>query len=701
MRAVLCLAVGLTVSATVAATAQATIFGATGWGINDDGQLGNGTQFTSTVPTTVSELSEVAGVSAGGHHSLALLANGTVKAWGENEQGQLGNGTTVSSNVPVSVSELHEVVAVAAGTNFSLALLANGKVMAWGGNSSGQLGDGTTTKSTLPVEVSGLSEVTAISAGTGIGSNFALALRHNGTVMAWGANTDGQLGDGTTTSSDVPVEVSELGEATAISAGGSFAVAVLGNGTARAWGSNLQGQLGNGTQTGPVTCSGEVPCWLTPTAVSELTEATAVAAGENFGLALLSSGKVKAWGYNQNGQLGNGTEGSAKDSPVTTSISEVTQIAAGRTHSLALLSSGAVKSWGSDEHGQLGNEHSGFGTSSDTPVAVGELSEVAGVSAGDEFSLAYEPPGPVVTSLSPATGEAKGGTTVEITGEHLAGAKAVKFGLVNATSFTVNSSSSITAVAPAEKPGKVHVKVTTAYGTNSIQGVIYTYTPGGTLEFGRCAKVAKGEGKYKTATCTSLLSGGNFEWQAGVAKAGFTLSGGEATFETAGKLLITCKTETGSGEYVGTKSARNVTIAFKECEQVVLGKCSTSGSSEGELTTGALEGVLGWENQELDNVGWDLVPAEEGAYVLSFSCGGTPFLVRGSVIAPISPVNNMNATFKLKYKQAKGLQKPEHFESEPNDVLEASISGGGFEQIGMAATLTQTNEEEIEINTFV
>src|SRR5262249_37404323 len=158
-------------------------------------------------------LTEVASVSAGEEFSLALLENGTVMAWGKDFRGQLGNGATGlsgSSDVPVPVVGLSEVVAVSAGAGFSLALLKNGTVVAWGSNEAGQLGDGAEgpgTESDVPVAVTGLSEVVAIAAGT----SFGLAVRRNGTVMAWGQNAHGQLGDGAegfASSSDVPVPVS-------------------------------------------------------------------------------------------------------------------------------------------------------------------------------------------------------------------------------------------------------------------------------------------------------------------------------------------------------------------------------------------------------------------------------------------------------------------------------------------------------------
>jgi Regulator of chromosome condensation (RCC1) repeat/Carboxypeptidase regulatory-like domain len=130
-----------------------------------------------------------------------------------------------------------------AASNFTVFLKGDGTVWAWGSNSNGQLGNGTTTDSSTPVQVSGLSGVTAVAAG----SAHAIALKGDGTVWAWGSNSNGQLGNGTTTDSSTPVQVSGLSGVTAVAAGSAYTIALKGDGTVWAWGSNSNGQLGNGT----------------------------------------------------------------------------------------------------------------------------------------------------------------------------------------------------------------------------------------------------------------------------------------------------------------------------------------------------------------------------------------------------------------------------------------------------------------------
>jgi alpha-tubulin suppressor-like RCC1 family protein len=362
---------------------------------------------------SISGLSRVKAVSAGGGMSLALLKNGTVMSWGSNFAGGLGNGSTSGSSVPAAVTGLRRVVAVSSDGPHSLALLRNGRVMAWGDNEYGQLGDGTHTGpetcpsagfstvpcSTLPVPVSGLREVVAISAG----DDHNLALLRDGTVMAWGANNDGQLGDGTTEERDVPVPVSALSGVAAISAGGFHSLALLAGGSVMAWGDNGNGQLGTGTTLNA----------LTPTPVLGLSEVTHVSAGLAHSLAVLGDGTVRSWGWNENGQLGNGTP-----------------------------------------KGQ-----------STLPIPVPGLSGVEAVSAGGYHSLANSP-WPIVTRISPTSGPSAGGTTVTITGANLQGTSEVHFGATPATSFTVISPTELTAVSPAEPRGRVDVTATTPTGTS-------------------------------------------------------------------------------------------------------------------------------------------------------------------------------------------------------------------------------------------
>ena len=257
------------------------------WGGNNDGQLGDGTTFNKYVPAQVVGLTNTAKVVAGVATSLALAKDGTLWAWGTNLYGQLGVGSTTRRDRPMQVSGLTGVVAVATRGAHSLAVKSDGTVWAWGLNNYGQLGDGTRTDRNTPVQVPGLSDVVDVATSQG----HSLALKRDGTVWAWGDNYYGQLGNGTKTQSLVPVQVVGLTGVSKVAAGGaSFSLAVKNDGTVWAWGSNSSGELGDGTTMDRPT----------PGGVTGISGVVNVAAGASHVLALKNDGTVWFWGDNSN-----------------------------------------------------------------------------------------------------------------------------------------------------------------------------------------------------------------------------------------------------------------------------------------------------------------------------------------------------------------------------------------------------------------
>jgi hypothetical protein len=294
-----------------------------------------------------------------------------------------------------------------------------GSAWAWGYNGAGGLGNGTTTNSSIPVAVSLPSGTTVIAVAAGL--SHSLAVTSSGQVLAWGLNSRGQLGNGTTTNSSTPVAVSLPSgtTVTAVAGGGSHSLALTSTGQVLAWGNNGSGQLGNGTRT--ITgCF----CISSPGAVSlpSGTTVSAIAGGLAHSLALKSNGQELAWGNNNNGQLGNGTTTNSS-TPVAVSLpsgATVTAVAAGQYFSLALTPGSQVLAWGDNVFGQLGN---GTTTNSSTPMAVGAFPAVVAIAAGQYHSLAIQLP--AVAVFPAMTNGAYGGYVTAFTIQNIGTAPAI------------------------------------------------------------------------------------------------------------------------------------------------------------------------------------------------------------------------------------------------------------------------------------
>jgi hypothetical protein len=229
-------------------------------------------------------------------------------------------------------------------------------------------------------------------------------------------------------------------------------------------------------------------------------------------------------------------------------------------------------------------------------------------------------------------------------------------------------------------------------------------------EFGRCVKAFHEKvgtttyyyGGFTTAGCgaRSISHTGKYEWYEGVEEGGFTtaLKLGPVTFERVNRAKITCTGESGSGTITGRKTVGDVVVTLTGCESAGQ-KCTTSGLAEGEMSTNSLEGALGVIGQTetlgkvTNHIGIDLFPTGKSGAVLEYACGGVAGRLSGSVIAPVT-ANKMQTTSTLKFSQTAGLQKPEGFEGQPQDVLTNGIG----EQVGLALSATLHGEEAVEMN---
>ena len=301
---------------------------------------------------------------------------------GLNADGELGNGTLTNRTFFGAVPSMGGVDDIAGGRQHALAL-RDGVVYAWGDGNRGAVGSGTTSDQSSPKQVAGLSGVTGITTG----HYGSYALLRDGTVRSWGYNDSGQLGDGTQTRRLAPVTVkradgSALTGVTQVAAGRDFAMALLGTGKVRTWGRGLDGELGNGStpaaQTSPVN--------VKKADGTALTGVAQVAAGRNHTLALLNDGTVWAWGENGYGQVGDGTLVDKTRAVQIRGLSGVVDVEAGAEFSVAVLGNGTVKTWGRSGNGQLGNGRTATQT---TPGDVPGLTGVVGVGCGRDHAVAY------------------------------------------------------------------------------------------------------------------------------------------------------------------------------------------------------------------------------------------------------------------------------------------------------------------------
>lgn len=364
------------------------------WGDNELGQVGTGSKATPefdsplsvTLPAAVTQVA----ASPDEFASAAVLATGKVAVWGSNAYGEAGPFAPNPSPTPQLISGLTGIIQVAVGGGHLLALDSAGIVWSWGNNTYGELGNGTTSSlpyaNPSPVPVPGINGIVQVAAG----GSFSLALGGNGTVYAWGLNSSGQLGDGTTVSRDSPEALPALaGQVSRLIAGDQTSYAIRPDGTLLSWGSNSGGLLGRGPSPG---------FSATPTLVPGLTGVTQVASSAAATLAVASPGATMwAWGPNADGESGDGTT-TAHATPEQTSLTGVARVAAGGLMGAGVLSTGTLLTWGENQDGQLGQGSHDAAVHA-TPAPVRTLAGVSQVALSFFSGLAIGSPAPRIPSV--------------------------------------------------------------------------------------------------------------------------------------------------------------------------------------------------------------------------------------------------------------------------------------------------------------
>ena len=319
------------------ALSNTTLFG---WGANGHGQIGNGATSDYNTPVPVPQAAWRSKAN-GEAHSVGVKTDGSLWGWGDNQQGQAGISNYSYYETPIRVGGANNWQAVAAGYAHSAALRTDGTLWTWGANAQAQLGTGMSTGARAPVQVG----TAATWASVACGAYHTVAIRQDGTLWAWGQNANGQVGTGSAGGlQPVPVQVGTATTWASVAAGTSFTVAVRTDGSLWAWGDNTSGQLGDGTTT----------AHFAPARIGTANTWASVAAGYGHVVALRTDGTLWAWGLNANGQLGNGTTTNRLAPQQVTTLGSWTDVSAGSYHTLAVR--GAVQLWsvGLNDHGQLG-----------------------------------------------------------------------------------------------------------------------------------------------------------------------------------------------------------------------------------------------------------------------------------------------------------------------------------------------------------
>ena len=320
-------------------------------------------------------------VSAGGTLTCILVGTGSVKCWGYNLDGELGNASTMNSNVPISVRGIEGAIAVHSGYKHACVVFPAGTVSCWGYNQTGELGNGTLMNNSVPTTVGGLSGVATSSSGAA----HTCAVLTNGDLYCWGDNEVGELGTGSANHGKPygisnPVQVEQGAKVVSVSAGFVNTCALIEGGSIDCWGYNRDGQVGDGTvnRVRPFASP-------TPSRVVGVTDAISISAGLFHTCALLADGTVKCWGYLTASDFAPKPLLNSTIPQQVPGIKNATSISAGGLHTCALIAGGSVKCWGENSFGQLGN---GTLLDSAKPVTVSGIRHAVSISSGSLHTCA-------------------------------------------------------------------------------------------------------------------------------------------------------------------------------------------------------------------------------------------------------------------------------------------------------------------------
>jgi RHS repeat-associated protein len=368
------------------------------WGSNFLGQLGDGNPAPShAIPEQIGTVNTWKQVATGGLTTLAVKQDGTLWSWGSSSLGQRGNGTTISSSSPGQVGTDTHWASVAVGATHVVALKTDGTIWTWGGNSYGQLGQGTsdTSAHATPTQVGSANNWTLVTAG----DNHTFGIQSDGSLWSWGYNSFGQLGQATSDTNPHPTPT-RVGTSTswlnALSASGGYehSLVVRADGTLWAWGYNGNGQLGDGTVTQRTA----------PEQIGTGTNWNRVRGGYFHTIATKADGTLWAWGDNYFGEVGDGA-GIQRLSPVQIGTdSNWSGVMAGAYFSGAIKSDGALLTWGVNLNGQLGLK-----SKRAVPVSSG-LGPLRSASAGPVHTVAVATNGKLWAWGSNALGEVGNGS---------------------------------------------------------------------------------------------------------------------------------------------------------------------------------------------------------------------------------------------------------------------------------------------------